>query len=306
MTLGTATALAFAMLLLAAGADGHASMLPRPLKGLAEHAAAWYTRTPPLGRISWGGMAAFAALELGLIVQQLLRLRWRRVVPPEFVNRFLDRLHEGKLDRLKGLDLCEMNPSPAARVAIAAVQRWGRPIGDLERGVALASRIETERLWRNLGSLRRIALISPLLGLLGALASLERLLEVTGSDQSAQVWGPALGAATHPFSAGLALAIVALAAYDGLVVRAEALASALDRLGAATVDGIAMAADPDSRGSMRRTSLKGSLGSSGIHTPHQIRADESKPPRHQEQESDSVRPESRLGLEPEAREPNLR
>ena len=102
-------------------------------------------------------------------------LRGRRIVPPDFTERFLDRLHEGKLDGGKALDYCEMNPSPAARVALAAVRRWGRPAADLERAVALAHRVESERLRLNVGTLRRIAALAPLLGVLGCLLALGRV-----------------------------------------------------------------------------------------------------------------------------------
>ena len=62
-------------------------------------------------------------------------------------------------------------------MALAAVRRWGRPAGDLERAVALAHRVEADRLRRNVGSLRRIAVLTPLLGLLGTLFALGRALE---------------------------------------------------------------------------------------------------------------------------------
>ena len=98
-------------------------------------------------------------------------------MPGAFTAQFLDRLHEGKLDCGRALDHCELNPSPAARVALAAVRRWGRPAADLERAVALAHRVETDRLRRNVGTLRRIAVLSALLGLLGTLFALGRALE---------------------------------------------------------------------------------------------------------------------------------
>jgi biopolymer transport protein ExbB len=88
-------------------------------------------------------------------------LRRKRIVPNDFVTRFSDRLQDGKLDRGKALDFCELNPSPAARVALAAVRRWGRPVSDLERAVGLAQRVEADRLRRNIGTLRRIAAMSP-------------------------------------------------------------------------------------------------------------------------------------------------
>ena len=90
-----------------------------------------------------------------------------KIVPPEFTARFLDRLHEGKLDCGKALDHCELNPSPAARVALAAVRRWDRPAADQERAVgAGASRreraIETQR--RHVAAHRRAGASARLAG----------------------------------------------------------------------------------------------------------------------------------------------
>ena len=120
-----------------------------------------------------GGMIACSVLGVLVILERLLKLSARRIMPQAFTARFLDRLHEGKLDCGQALDLCELNPSPAADVALAAVRRWGRPAADLERAVALAHRVETDRLRRNIGTLRRIAVLAPLLGLLGTLFALD-------------------------------------------------------------------------------------------------------------------------------------
>lgn len=198
-------------------------------------ARAWFFRTPPADRVTWGGLGACAALGLLVLAERTVRLRRNRVMPREFARRFRERLQDGKLDRGKALDLCELNPSPAARVALAAVRRWGRPVADIERAVALASRVETDLLRRNVGTLRRVAAMTPLLGLLGSLISAGRALAVPGA-----AWGPALGQSLIPLTSGVALAILALVAYDGLVGKVEKLANGLDRLGAETVDAIAM------------------------------------------------------------------
>ncbi len=170
---------------------------------------------------------------------------------PAFTAQFVDHLHEGKLDCGQALDHCERNPSPAARVALAAVRRWGRPAGDLERAVAMAHRVETERLRRNVGTLRRVAAFSALLGILGTLFALGRALESIPPSNGAGVssgasvaWGPALAAAITPLSTGLVIATLALVAYDGVLTRVEKLAGALDRLGAETIEAIAMSAPP--------------------------------------------------------------
>ena len=118
--------------------------------------AHWYVRTPPPERVTWGGLAACGGLGLVVLIERMLRLRERRVVPTAFTAKFVDHLHEGRLDCGQALDHCERHPSPAASVALAAVRRWGRPAGDLERAVAMAHRVETERLRRNVGTLRRV------------------------------------------------------------------------------------------------------------------------------------------------------
>ena len=198
---------------------------------------AWYHRTPPVDRITWGGLAGCVVLGLFVLVERLTQLRRRRVTPPDFLRRFRERLQDGRLDRGKALDLCELNPSPAARVALAAVKRWGRPVADLERAVTLASRVETDRLKRNVGTFRRIAAMAPLIGLLGTLIASGRALSLGGAN-----WTAALGTALIPLTAGVALSILALVIYDGLVGRVEKLAGAIDRLAAETVDAIAMSA----------------------------------------------------------------
>jgi biopolymer transport protein ExbB len=248
-----ATGLALAFVVLAGGADGVA--VPNPTldvllkrgEQLGLKAVEWYRQTPPIDRVTWGGLGACTVLAILVLLERTLVLRRRRVTPGGFLKRFRERLQEGKLDRGKALDLCELNPSPAARVALAAVKRWGRPVADVERAVALASKVETDQLRRNVGTLRRIAAMAPLLGLLGTLIAAGRALSVPGAS-----WGPAVGNSLIPLTAGVALAILALVAYDGLIGKVEKLANAIDRLGAETVDAIAMSATPEPMASTAR------------------------------------------------------
>jgi biopolymer transport protein ExbB len=211
----------------------------------------WYERTPPSERVVWGGLVACAGMGVLVLLERIVRLRPHRVMPSDFTARFVDRLHEGKLDCGQALDYCERNPSPAARVALAAVRRWGRPAADLERAVAMAHRVETERLRRNVGTLRRVAALAALLGVLGTLFALGRALESipigsigASATSSGHAWGMALARAITPLSTGLIIATLALVAYDGVLTHVESLAGALDRLGAETIEAIAMSAPP--------------------------------------------------------------
>ena len=219
---------------------------------MARAALRWYERTPPADRVTWGGLTAAAVLALSVSLERLARLRRRSILPEEFQTRFLARLLAGKLDRGKALDFCELKPSPASRVALAAVKRWGRPVADLERTVSLAHRLEAGRLRKNIGTLRRLAALAPLLGLLGTLHAASRsLTAIEGATL-----GPALAVALGPITAGVAFAVVALVVYDGLTLRAESLVADLETVGAQTIDAITMA-----------------MPQGPVRTPHQMRQD---------------------------------
>jgi len=230
----------------------------QPAKLAWARAERWYHRTPPADRVAWGGLAACAGLGAFVLLGRMFRLRPRKIVPHDFPARFLARLQDGKLDRGKALDFCELNPSPASRMALGVVRRWDRPVADQERALSMVLKIEAERLRRNVGTLRRIAAMAPLLGLLGTLMSIGRVL----TQQQGANLAPALGVSLHTLTAGVALAILALVAYDGLTARVEWLLGRLEQVGMETIDAIAMNTPTEARGN---------------RTPHSVRVEIPEP-----------------------------
>jgi biopolymer transport protein ExbB len=111
--------------------------------------------------------------------------------------------------------------------------------------------------------------MSPLLGLLGSLIAAGRALSVQGA-----AWGPALGNSLIPLTSGVALAILTLVAYDGLIGRVEKLTNAIDRLGAETVDAIAMSASSELPSQSQVRPMEPRRAPHGpIRGPHQIRVE---------------------------------
>lgn len=262
--------LAIVVVGLAGGAGGRhpaVEWADRQASRIANEAVARYRRTPADERVTWGGLIACAVLGFGATVERLVRVRRSRIIPNAFSSRFHTRLVEGKLDRGKAMDFCELNPSPAARIVLAAVRRWGRPTADLERGVALARQIEVDHLRRNVGTLRRIAALAPLIGLLGTLLAAHRGLSADGA-----AWAPAVARSLATLTVGVGLAILSLVAYDGLSARIEALTGALDRFAAQAVDAIAMAKPVEIQ--VRTTSGKVRRESAGTpQSPHRNRSE---------------------------------
>lgn len=221
-------------------AEPDAPDLPALALRLAADAArplrAWYDATPAVERVAWGGLAACAALAGMTLLERLLRTRPGRILPRSYRDRLHYRLLDGRLDWHQAVDHCEMNPSPAARVTLAALRRAGRPGTEIERGVALALSAESAALRRHLPTLRRVAALAPLVGLLGTLGMVQRGLRLLPPDAP---WGPAIAHALLPLIAAVGLAILALVSYDGLSARVDGLIADLERIGAEVVDHLA-------------------------------------------------------------------
>src|SRR5262249_17365618 len=120
------------------------------------------------------------------------------------------------------------------------------------------------------GTLRRIAALAPLIGLLGALVAGGRVLTELGgaTATTAATWGPALAHALTPLTVGVTIAILALVAYDGLIGRVESLAGMLDRFGAETVAAIALATPAEPRPGAFKTHVGGP-----VRAPQSIRVE---------------------------------
>ncbi|GIW86223.1 MAG: hypothetical protein KatS3mg108_0547 [Isosphaeraceae bacterium] len=204
----------------------------------AAHSAAaplvrWYQTTPPIERVAWGGLAACALLATLTFLERLARTHPSRIIPRHYADRFHARLLDGRLDWHQATDHCEINPSAASRLALAALRRAGRPGPDIERGIALALAAESAALRRHLPTLRRVAALSPLIGLLGSLGMIQHGLQ---NLPPAAPWGPTVAHALLPLIAAVGLAILALVAYDGLTARVESLLATLERFAAEIVD----------------------------------------------------------------------
>ena len=176
-------------------------------------------------------LAACSIFTLGIALERLLALRRRRVVPAEFVDRFLERLAAGKLDRERALELCKAHESPAARIFASAVKSWGQPGATIRQNLSFDSAGELIELKRNLRVLNGMATIGPLLGLLGTVVGIIQSFDALGgrvgpARGEALAQGISLALVATAF--GLVIAIFAVAAYYFLMNRVDLLVRDLD------------------------------------------------------------------------------
>ena len=112
-------------------------------------------------------LAICSVVTLGYVLERWLALRHDRVVPPEFADRFLERLSSGKLDRERALELCRAHDSPAARVFAMVVGAWGQSGIAIRQLISHDAAGEVLELKRNLRSLERDCDAGPSAGLAG-------------------------------------------------------------------------------------------------------------------------------------------
>ncbi len=176
---------------------------------------------------------------LGYSLERLLALRRDRVIPREFVQRFLERLAGGKLDRERAVELCRANDSPAARIFALIVSDWGQPAASIRQRIGYDAAGELGDLKRNVRVLNGTATLAPLLGLLGTVIGMIQSFEALGGKVGparAEALAQGISLALVATAFGLSIAVVSVTAYYFLLNRVDLLVRALDEEARRVID----------------------------------------------------------------------
>lgn len=182
--------------------------------------------------------------------ERLVNLRWGRVVPRAFVERFIEQVQSGQFSRGAALDACEANGSPVAKVFAAAVRRWGKPSVEIEQAAIDACEREINHLRRYRRVFHGVATIGPLLGLLGTVFGLIRSFnDVAGSGAMGRpdLLARGFGEALITTAMGLLVAIPAMVLHWVFTSRVDRLAMRLDETCQQVIDEISLESSSESR-----------------------------------------------------------
>jgi biopolymer transport protein ExbB len=176
-------------------------------------------------------------------------LRRGRVVPRDFVTRFIEHLENGKLERDAALRLCEENGSPVAQIFAHGVRKWGKPSVEVEQSIIDGGERQVSQLRKNLRVINAVATISPLLGLFGTVVGMIMCFNQIASSSAmgkAEQLAGGIGVALITTAAGLAVAIPALIVYMYLIGVVDSLVVDMDLLAQRVVNLISLEglADP--------------------------------------------------------------
>ena len=163
---------------------------------------------------------------------RLLDLRRAQIDYQDFIRGVANVLEQGNVD--EALAICDETSAPVARVVATAIRHRDGSARVLRETVDSTGRAEVARLERRLALLAIIAQAAPLLGLLGTVLGLARVLlalNTTALVARADLLGGAMQSLTAT-AAGLVVAISVQVMYgmlhvrlDRLVVELEAAAS---------------------------------------------------------------------------------
>ena len=191
-------------------------------------------------------LAICSVVAVGFALERLVALRRNRVIPPDFVNRFVDRLTNAKLDRDRAAELCRANESPAARIFAQVVGYWGLPAGAIRQAIGHDAASELADLRRNIRVLNGTTTLAPLLGLLGTVIGMIESFDAIGGRSvdkgAALAHGISLALGTTAF--GLLIAVFSVTAYYYLLNRVDVLIRDLDVETRRIIDLVAAEAQP--------------------------------------------------------------
>ena len=168
------------------------------------------------------------------VIERLVILRRRRVIPKAFVERFLMHLRAGRMDKNEAIAVCHQNQSPMADIFMHGVRKWGRPSVEVEQAVLDGGERQVTQLKKGLRVLNGVSTLSPLIGLLGTVVGMIRSfndIATAGAMGQTQTLANGIALALLTTAVGLLIAIPAMAAYLYLAGRIDSIVMEMDRLG---------------------------------------------------------------------------
>jgi biopolymer transport protein ExbB len=185
------------------------------------------------GPVMWP-LLLCSVIGLAFVFERLVSLRRTRVIPKAFASRFLAQVREGSLDRERAIAVCAENQCPVSEIFAAAVRKWGRSGIEVEQAIMDAGERATNGLRKYIRVFTALAVIGPLLGLLGtAIGMIQAFNAVAISDVSGRQAELAEGISKALLNTafGLVIAIPAQSFYFYLVSRVDRLIIEMDGLG---------------------------------------------------------------------------
>jgi len=191
------------------------------------------------GGLVVGVIGLASVLALTVFIVRLIALRRSRVVPRTLTITVSDLVV--REDTAAAMTTCRTDDSPLSRVYLAALRQAGKPREVVKEFVQEIGRHEAQLLARGLGVLELVAVVAPLMGLLGTvwgMIDVFRAIEVHGVGNAGALAG-GIGTALYTTFAGLLVAIPVRIGHSALLGRVDSLVLEMEEHALELVDLVA-------------------------------------------------------------------
>ena len=168
-------------------------------------------------------IGAASLLALTVFLFRLWVLQRDKVVPRRLIIQVRDLVLRG--ETAEAITLCKMDDSPLARVFIAGLRQAGKPREVVKEFLGEVGRHEGIALQRGLVVLETVAVVAPLLGLLGTvwgMIDVFQAIETHGVGDAAALAG-GIGTALYTTLAGLLVAIPVRVGHSLVMAKVDVL-----------------------------------------------------------------------------------
>lgn len=154
-------------------------------------------------------LLAISVATFALWVYVLMNMRTKKLMPEEAVSALQEKLNAGRVD--EAIAICQSSPSLLSRMLNSGLNvRHGSQLEMIEAMQAEGKRA-SGGFWQKLGLLNDVAIIAPMIGLLGTVVGMfYAFYDINRSVESMNSLFDGLGVSVGTTVAGLILAILAL------------------------------------------------------------------------------------------------
>ena len=161
------------------------------------------------------GLVSLVAMTV--VVERLLVLRRRSVIPPGLLDRVSELLDGPRADREKAIEHCKASGSPMGNVLAMAIKHLDEPLDKIAKHVAETGQREVIRLRKRMRLLSALPQVSTMLGLVGTIFGMIKTFQAVAASSEAlgktELLAKGIYEAWTTTASGLLVAIPVLIAY---------------------------------------------------------------------------------------------
>ncbi len=110
-------------------------------------------------------LGAISVAAVASVIYHFQYVTPERLTPPDFTENLLFLLEKGNHE--KAISVCKQQPNMISAIALQGLSKRSKGKTVVEEAIQYEGRTRIEKLWQNLGYLGDMAVIAPMLGLLG-------------------------------------------------------------------------------------------------------------------------------------------